>query len=273
MHVVADVVHTVAVVAVALGAVAEFHGGIHLVGDAAHGAFVDISLGLPRLLLGLLEIDGLLAGFVLDPAEQAGKIARKEQEIVQNGQNGDQCHQEVPADQVLEDGPGKECSIQPGQPLDFHRDEEKDQELCVGVQGGKGKEHGQVHIGHGGVAGQKAQQHIQYHTHDIEQGELGGAPLPLQRGADHPVQIGGQGEPDQVAVQGNEHKGDQAPDLPVQDVGQGEVEQGRKAVLAEHVQQIDQHGTHDDDVHQVGNAEPGMLIAEAVQPGFNGTQR
>ena len=52
MHMVVDVLHAVAVIAVALGAVAELHGGVVGVGDAAHGAFMQIAPVLPHLSLG-----------------------------------------------------------------------------------------------------------------------------------------------------------------------------------------------------------------------------
>mgnify|MGYP007116391105 CR=1 FL=1 len=57
VDVVVDVVHAVAVVAVALGAVAELHLGVAEVGLAAHGTLVKV-LGL-GLGLGVVEVDHL----------------------------------------------------------------------------------------------------------------------------------------------------------------------------------------------------------------------
>ena len=66
MSVVIDVLHTVAVVAIALGAVAELHIGIVRVGQTADGTFVEISLPLFYILLCLLEVDSLGGGPVAD---------------------------------------------------------------------------------------------------------------------------------------------------------------------------------------------------------------
>ena len=59
MGVVVDVAGAVAVVAGALGTVAELHIRVVLVGDAADGALVEIAPPLAQLLLGLFEVDGL----------------------------------------------------------------------------------------------------------------------------------------------------------------------------------------------------------------------
>ena len=70
MDVVVDVVHAVAVIPVALGAVAELHIGVVRVGNAAHSALVGVAAGLLglllRLLLGLFEVDHIGRGPPLD---------------------------------------------------------------------------------------------------------------------------------------------------------------------------------------------------------------
>ena len=53
VHMVVDMLHAVAVVAVAFGTVAELHVGVVRVGDAAHGAFVEIALSVLDFLLSL----------------------------------------------------------------------------------------------------------------------------------------------------------------------------------------------------------------------------
>ena len=64
VYVVVNMLHAVAVVAVALGAVAELHIGVVCVGNAAHSALVEVTLPLLDLLLGLLEVDGLGPGLI-----------------------------------------------------------------------------------------------------------------------------------------------------------------------------------------------------------------
>ena len=53
MHMVVDMLHAIAVIAVAFGAVAELHVGVVGVGDAAYGAFAEVALALLDVLLGL----------------------------------------------------------------------------------------------------------------------------------------------------------------------------------------------------------------------------
>ncbi len=272
MNMTGNVVHAVAVIAVALGAVAEFHVGVVRIGYTTHGTFVEVSFGLLRFFLCFFEVDCLGVGAVLHTAEQAGEIAGKEQEVVGDGQQRDQCVQEIAGKHVTDNRPGEECRIQPGQPLDLDGDDKENQKLCVGVQGGKGEEHGQVHIAHGGIAGQKAQKHIQNHAYKIEQGKLGAAPFPFQCSADHPIQVCGQGEVEKPAVQGQKYKGQKPPYLSLQDVGDGKVQELGEHTCAEHIQQVDSRRAEHDDVHQVGNAKPGMLMAKAIKPGFDRTQ-
>lgn len=267
-----DVVHAVAVIAVALGAVAEFHVGVVGVGNAAHGTFVQVALCFLGLLLGLFEVDGLRRGFVSDPAEQGGKVPREEQEIVQDGNDGDQSYQELTADQIKEDGTGEKRRVDPGQPLDLDRDNEENQEPGLGVEGGEGEEHRQIDIIHGGKARHETQQGVEENAHKVEQGELDAAPLPFQGGADHPVEVQRNRQEKQIAVQGDKDEGDQPPDLTVQDLGDAEEQKLRTVTLAEHVQQIDNHGADDNVVHQMGDAQFRVLITKTVQPRINRTQ-
>ena len=72
VHMVVDMLHAVAVVAVAFGAVAELHVGVVRVGDAAHGALVEIALPVLDFLLSLFEVDGLRIDPVSSPAAPSG---------------------------------------------------------------------------------------------------------------------------------------------------------------------------------------------------------
>ena len=72
---VVDMLHAVAVVAVAFGTVAELHVGVVRVGDAAHGAFVEIALPVLDFLLSLFEVDGLRIDPVSSPAAPRRRMA------------------------------------------------------------------------------------------------------------------------------------------------------------------------------------------------------
>ena len=75
---VVDMLHAIAVIAVAFGAVAELHVGVVGVGDAADGAFMKISLFFFYIPRGLFKIDGLAGMLVLDPAKDAGGVLPEE---------------------------------------------------------------------------------------------------------------------------------------------------------------------------------------------------
>ena len=59
MAVIVDMVHAIAVIAVAFGAVTKFHVGMIRIGHAAHGTFVEITLSGLNVLLSLFKVDGL----------------------------------------------------------------------------------------------------------------------------------------------------------------------------------------------------------------------
>lgn len=117
---------------------------------------------------------------VLGPAFPVGELAAdvrgEEQKVVEHSHNGNQRVQEVPRQQILEDRQGKVGRVNPGQPLGLDRDDEEEQELQVGIEGGKGEEHGHIDIVHG----RGAHQNVQQNAEEIENGELVGTPLPLQ---------------------------------------------------------------------------------------------
>ena len=104
----------------------------------------------------------------------------------------------------------------PGQPLGLDRDDEEEQELQVGIEGGKGEEHGHIDIVHGRGAHQKAHQNVQQNAEEIENGELVGTPLPLQGVADEVVEVEGDGKQENVSAGGGDKdKGNDPPDLPL----------------------------------------------------------
>ena len=100
--------------------------------------------------------------------------------------------------------------------LGLDRDDEEEQELQVGIEGGKGEEHGHIDIVHGRGAHQKAHQNVQQNAEEIENGELVGTPLPLQGVADEVVEVEGDGKQENVSAGGGDKdKGNDPPDLPL----------------------------------------------------------
>lgn len=171
---VVDVVNAVAVIAVALGAVAELHLRVGEVRLAAHGAFVERGLGLCP---GVVEVHDLgsavaggtaeirvfmpgLVGGVLGAALPVGHlpadIRGEEEQVVQDGHDGDEGVEEMPGQHQAENLIGEERRVEPGQPLDLHGDDEEEQHLQVREERGEGEEHGHIHIEHGRRAHQEA---------------------------------------------------------------------------------------------------------------------
>ena len=223
---VVDVVHAVAVVAVALGAVAELHVGVVGVGDAADGALVEVALLLLHVPGGLFEVDGLPGGLMLHPEDQGGEVGPEEEDIVhQGGQDGGQAHRENQGQHRsggADDLPGHEEDVQQGQPLGLDGDDEVKPHGDVRVEGGEGQEEGEVHIVHGGhgepsqaaeEVGHEAEHNIQQDAAEVKEGKFGRSPFPLHEGPQKGVEKHGEDEPDELVGGGHKDKGHQPPDF------------------------------------------------------------
>ena len=92
MLVVVDMLHTIAIIAVAFGAVAKLHIGIVGVGLAANGALVDIAFFLIGGLGGLFKVYRLGGMLVLKAplavAQGLGEIPPEEKQKVEDGDDG-----------------------------------------------------------------------------------------------------------------------------------------------------------------------------------------
>ena len=216
------------------------------------------------------------------PEDPGGAGGEEEQEVEQ-GHDGDDHAHPIEAQQAGEDGEGEEGQVDPGQPLGLHRDDEEEEEAQVGVQGGEGEEEGHVEVGdvHHRIGviravdeGEDQAHHdIGRHADAVVEGEFRGAPFPLQHVADHIVHVEEQGQPDRSVPCGrDEDETDQPPDLPLQDTGGDEGQHGGAGIAGEHIQQIDHDVPDDHILHQVGDAQTGVLVAEPVEPSVDGAQ-
>ena len=194
MYVVEDVVLAVAVVARALGAVAELHVGIVRVRLAADAALVVVALLLLLLPHRLAELDRLGPAVGLDliglPLEHGGK----KYEQVQQGHNGHEGHAPQAAHGVPDHTDGVESCLEPCHPLHLNRNDEVDADHSVGVVQGIGEEQGGVDVGgpidrYGDTVdqiGQNGRQSRQKGAAEVVDGEFRAAPDPLQ-GLPQPV--------------------------------------------------------------------------------------
>ena len=266
-------IRTIFIIALTFGAVTKFLVGVVGVGLAADGALVVVALFLLLLLYRLLVLHGLGVVLRLGAGGQIVYLRPDEHGKVQ--QRYYRQHHARPV--VLADGAddvkGEQRAVQIGQPLHFHRQEEHEKHRGVREQHGEGEEHGQVHIGgarHGDEivagddAGQHRTQHRQQHAAEVVEIELGGAHLPLQRGADPVVEVAGDEKVKRTCALRDEDKGDEPPDLPVEKTRERVGEEAQKVAVRE-VGQKSQHHVADDDIeHQVGDAKIRVQDTEAV---------
>ena len=140
---------TVFPIADAFAAIAEFQLRVRHIRAATHGAAVVVILFFLLLvgLLGDVELDDLRPGglglhlkeLLQLHAEATGEdvqhIGAKEQEIVGNGNDGEQ----VIGESVLNHGEQHQHQLQNGKEPGFHRDNHKQQKACVREHGGIGQ--------------------------------------------------------------------------------------------------------------------------------------
>ncbi len=227
---VVDVIRAVAVIAVTLGAVSEFHIGEFGVGLAADGTLMDIALFLIDGLDGFFEIHSLFGMAMLVAfsaiADGIRKLDPEENEKVEDGHQGEKGIEEVSADQVPEDLPGKIGGVDPGKPFYLHGQDKHKQDLHIGEQNSKSKEHGQIHIVNRRKTNNETKKNVEDHAGEKEAVEPGGAPFPLQHAADPVIEISGNDRHEKrgagnieiadakVSCYGDKNKSDQPPDLP-----------------------------------------------------------
>ncbi len=230
MDVIENVVGAEAMVACALAAIAELKLGIRHVGAAAHGALMAEALRLLLILLltllgahGVVEVRGLLALVALK-LEKARKLRPEEDDEVekrhdrQNGIIADACGN------VAENVEEEVEYIEIGEPLHANRNDEHEEHLRIGIEQGESHEHGEVDIicaiDGDAVTRDEADDARaddgEQHAAQIIRRKLGRTPLPLKRRADPVVEVAGDEQVERTRALGDEDKGDEPPDLPVQ---------------------------------------------------------
>ncbi len=201
MNMAVDMLFTEAVIARAAGTVTELQRRILRVGFSADGALVPIG----HLCLFLFDPGGFPAevyrfgrGACPSSAEDAGKLRPAEHKEVQNSHKRQQILREGTQQHFKE----KQGCIQNGKPLDFHRNEEKQQNPHVGKQHGKGEEHGKIDIRGREISAAVAEEghehtvkNGEHSAGEIVQGEFGAAPVPFKGRADKVVEVQGKGDP------------------------------------------------------------------------------
>lgn len=282
MLVVVDVVHTVAVIAVTLGAIAELHIRVLRICFAADGALMNISFFFVSCFGGLLKIHRLLGMLVLKTAfsiaEGLHKVCPEEEKEVQDGDKREEGTDPVSGEQTGDNIQSKEGGVDPGQPLDLYRKNIKQQYLHIRVKNGEGKEQGEIDIVHGGVSRDQTVDDIQDYAAQVEHVEAGCTPFPLQKATDPVIEVGGEDykenagtlKKEKIAALGKKYKGDEPPDLPMKNIVPGKIQKSRDSrSQAEGVQKIDHHISNGNIQHQVRYAKTGMIPAKLIDPLFN----
>ena len=261
-----DVILAEAMVTDAFGAVAELKVRVVRIRAAADRTFVPIKAGglfAADLLRRPLEVDGGIALF--ENPEHAEQIISAEEEEVQNGHHRDQVCRERQGKDTEEE----EHGVHQSKPLHLDRDNEEQQHLHIREEGGKGKEHGEIDI-----LRRKADWYAGYKIHEkaVQNGEddsgeeidiePGRPPLSLECGADEVIEIE-RDEGKETSTRRDKYKGDQPPDMPVENIVgiEGHI---RENARIDHIEQP-HNGTGDRQIpHQVRDAEIRMLHTKDV---------
>jgi len=191
MDVVVDVVDAVAVVAVALGAIAELQIRIVRVGAAADRAFVTVG---PLSALGLIIAGpvGSWAGrcraarartIAAAEGKNVPDVAAEKQEVVEQRKDREEPGEirDAAYHDGLDDLKSGKAQIYPRQILHLDRDDEEQQHLRLGRDGRDGEEEAEIQVGRTGLhAEEQPGQVRQKDTAEIVEVELKRTPVLLQ---------------------------------------------------------------------------------------------
>ena len=178
MLVAADVVFTVAMVAVALGAVAEFQLRIGHIRPSANAAAVGVQiLRLCIFLAGstgegddLWLLDFLATGF--NPPgkrKQISDILTEEQQVIADGYQREQIvGEEKYGIGVDQNTVCSESQVDDAKDPGLYRNDEEQQKLCIGEHGGVGQKQAGIQIQNICIATEEHTEDVhQYHTGEI----------------------------------------------------------------------------------------------------------
>lgn len=283
MHVVVDVILTVAIVSLAAGAIAKLQIGIVGVGPAADGAFVMIGLGargrgvarspvgVGLLLFGRLAEAELLHRRAVYRRQHVADVLAEKQEIVQqrhqHQQRIVQPHREAAQHGKAHHVQRQHGEIEPGEVFHLQRDDHEQIHPVFRHDSGKGQQQAEVQIigrsadprGQRGDVGED-------NPRQIVDGKAQRPPLPLQHPADEIVEKQLDGQQQQIAGVGDKDIGEQAPHLSVEDFGRVPAQKAINHVAGVDIaEQIDNGVANGDKQHQVGDAPAAVLIAEPLK--------
>ena len=293
MRVVVDVLHAVAMIAAAAGAIAEFQLRICDIGAAADGAFVAVGLfaGAGLVVLRPVGIGSLLI-FPVFPLSLRGAIAEeawqnvfdvasKEENIIEKRDEREAARNEIDerhrvheagaetCQQAGTDFPERHENIEPCQIFGFDRDDIEEQEFGFRCDGGIGEEQAEVQVVAGSLhtGEHTGNVHHQY-TAEIITVEPEGAPILLQLPADAVIDEEQQEGEQQVHAAGAGHLGEdvgkEPPDLSVQNGGAVKVQIVVKKIAGvDEREEVDDQIAHSHIEHQIGNALAAVAVKES----------
>ena len=277
MHMIVDMIHTVAPIPSAFGAVPELQIRIVRIRPAADTALVQIACPLLGLSGRLLEVDGLMGVLVLEllllPPQRPQQTVSEEDEVVENCQNGQQRHHVLMLPHHPQHLIQQEDPIQISQPLHPYRYDVAHEHLHIRKQGCKGQKQGQVGVVHTGghshtqpiQRGQEPYQNGQQDAGEIEDVESGRSPLLLHTGTDEVVKVGADGKKENVAAGlRHENERDHPPDLSLEDIIRHKGQDAAKSAPTEQVHHVNSYVANDHPEDQIGDAEPWMAVTEAI---------
>lgn len=257
-------------IAAAPGTVAELQFRICDICSAADGAFVAVgNFGRFGLII-FCPVGVWLLLFCKGRLSQPHKvrqnmehIAAEEQEVVEQGKNGEQIEREGQNDQIV-DG---HAEIEPCQILHLNGDDVEQQDPAFREHGGKGQKQAQVQKTDGGVDTQQEGADVrQKHAGQIEQVEAECAPGAFHHLAYIIVEEQGNGEEQNIGVCGQKHIGNKPPDLTPQNGG---AVKGEKTVQhtpwVDYGEYIHNSGADGNIEHKVGNTLVLMPVAEPLK--------
>ena len=282
MGVVVDMILTVAAVARAFGAIAEFEAGIGDLGPPAdRAAEAGAVAGAGRVIDRALFDRALPAFLRRMPADEVGQevgdLLAEEQDVVQQGDDRQEPgqvgegprlqgphHHDDPAD----DADGGEDQVDQAEPLHLDRDDEIDAYHLVRQDRRHGQKEAQVDImrtrfraqEEGGKVGQQD-------AAEIIDVQPQGAPILLQDLTAPVIEEQADRAPEEAGFhQIGQRVGDQTPDLSPQDGGAVKDQQiiEQRIALIEQIQQVDHDVADGNEEHQVSQTPVPVLIKKPV---------